>query len=622
MSQYARTRLHSILSLLVFLLTLPQESKQTQELDNSTCPTWFIPTETDGGCKCGDSLNGIVYCNDLSEEVALLVDFCMSYHPAFNQTVAGPCIYTRSSITVGGYIPLPNDTSQLNHAICGSFNRDGVLCGRCSDGYAPGLATFIYDHKCVKCKPENEANGWAILFTVQLLPVIILFLIVVIFQISATIPAMNAFVFVCQYITIPEYIGFIRSSVNLIDSRAADFEYVVLSVYGIWNLNLFRPLIPNVCLNNEISSLEVLALEYTAAAFLILLTIITYVGIQLHARGYRAILWLWKPFRRCFTRFKRNWNLKRSIIDAFATFILLSYNKVLLVSVRLLNSAKLRSPSGETVGPTYYLYDATVEFLGKDHLPFAILSIIILFTAVAIPPLLLTFYQLRICQNLISFCHINSPGLHIFVDEFQGCYKDSSHGGCDFRFFAGLYFVLRIVFAVTITSLYSTWEYIAVLLAIGVSALFAFLRPYKRSIYNRLDSLFFAFLAIAYFMKIYAQKLEYVRRDLKKQNGLIGFICFLALLPLAYITLMCIYWFLFRFRHLKACFRQCFKFTGVPAGSMEFDRPLHTPTASSPLVHELDSSLPDRIINPKTIESSAVEIHIAGGVEVMSSEND
>ena len=619
-------QVHSLLSLLV-LLSLPRDSRQTSELENSTCPTWFVPTETESGsysCKCGDSLNGIVYCDDCSEEVALLVDFCMSYDPALNQTVVGPCIYTRTNITVGGYIPLPDNASQLNHAICGAFNRDGLLCGKCADGYSPGLATFIYDHKCVKCKPENAANGWAIFFTVQLLPVTVLFLIVVIFQISATIPAMNAFVFICQYITLPEYIGFITSSVNLIDSRAAKFEYVVLSVYGIWNLDLFRPLIPNLCLNDQISTLEALALEYTAAGFLIFLTVVTYAGIELHARGYRVILWLWRPFHRCFTQFKRSWNLKRSIIDAFATFILLSYNKVLLVSVRLLHRAKLYGPSGESVGHTYFLYDATVEFLGKEHLPFAILSIIILITVVAIPPLLLTFYQLRIFQRGLSLCRINFPGLHIFVDQFQGCYKDSSHGGCDFRFFAGLYFILRIVFAATITSLYSTWAYIAVILTICVSASFALLRPYKRSIYNKLDSIFFAFLAIAFFMKIFAQKMEYVRRDLGEQRGLIGFICFLALLPLAYITVICIYWLLFRFRHLKTCFRHCFKFTGVPMGSMEFDQ-ASTASASSPLVQELSSSLPDRIINPnvyQSMESSAAGIHLVGGMEVMSSDNN
>jgi len=44
--------------------------------------------------------------------------------------------------------------------------------------------------------------------------------------------------------------------------------------------------------------------------------------------------------------------------------------------------------------------------------------------------------------------------LHIFIDSFQGCYKDGTNGTRDCRYFAGVYLTTRlllcIVFALTL----------------------------------------------------------------------------------------------------------------------------------------------------------------------------
>ena len=42
--------------------------------------------------------------------------------------------------------------------------------------------------------------------------------------------------------------------------------------------------------------------------------------------------------------------------------------------------------------------------------------------------------------------------IHTFVNKYQGCFRDGSYWGHDLWFFAGLYFALRIVFAVVVTS--------------------------------------------------------------------------------------------------------------------------------------------------------------------------
>ena len=53
----------------------------------------------------------------------------------------------------------------------------------------------------------------------------------------------------------------------------------------------------------------------------------------------------------CFARFRRRWDPKGSVINAFATFLLLSYSKLLVVSYSLLAVSVQYNNRGERVGP-------------------------------------------------------------------------------------------------------------------------------------------------------------------------------------------------------------------------------------------------------------------------------
>ena len=90
-----------------------------------------------------------------------------------------------------------------------------------------------------------------------------------------------------------------------------------------------------VCL--EMSTMHALALDYLAIYPLILI-VITYILIQLRAQNFWPLVWMWKPVQYCFTRcgIRRQWNFKSSIIEAFASFLLLSLGKMLSISFDLL----------------------------------------------------------------------------------------------------------------------------------------------------------------------------------------------------------------------------------------------------------------------------------------------
>ena len=65
---------------------------------------------------------------------------------------------------------------------------------------------------------------------------------------------------ICQLTTLPEFIEFVTFMARLISPTAAEFQSVLFSIYGVWNLDLFRPLLPNLCLSVGVTTLDAFAL--------------------------------------------------------------------------------------------------------------------------------------------------------------------------------------------------------------------------------------------------------------------------------------------------------------------------------------------------------------------------
>ena len=61
-----------------------------------------------------------------------------------------------------------------------------------------------------------------------------------------------------------------------------------------------------------------LAMEYVSAFYPLLLTVVAYITIELHACGFRPIMWCWKPFHKCYVKFWKTTDSRGSVINAFA----------------------------------------------------------------------------------------------------------------------------------------------------------------------------------------------------------------------------------------------------------------------------------------------------------------
>ena len=413
--------------------------------------------------------------------------------------VVGACQYTcqRATHESGYYYPIhTSQPSGLNEVVCSGYKRQGQMCGSCMDGYAPPV--YSYSLSCVNCTTSN----WAKYTAVSLLPVTAFFIFVITFRLSATSPKLHGLILSGQLISCPPNMR-ILYNVIITPTKCTLFQRHIVqgltSFFGIWNLDFFRLVYTPFCLHPHTNTLQVLALDYIIAVYPLLLIALSYLLVLLYDRNVRFIVCLWKPFVPLFIRFRRQWNIRSSLVDAFATFLLLSYVKILSVSVDILMPVVLYDQNGHTLSQLYLFNQGDVAFLGSHHLPYACLALFFLLIFTLMPMLLLFLYPCSCFQVCLNRTGCSCQPLHTFMDVFQGHYKNGTNGTRDLRFFSGLYLLPRgAVYASTVVAFQiSSYAYTAVVMtALAVSIALA--QPYKKQKHNIIDTILLTTTALLY----------------------------------------------------------------------------------------------------------------------------
>ena len=159
----------------------------------------------------------------------------------------------------------------LNKSVCTSFHRTGLLCGDCEEGYSPFVLS--YNFSCVKC-PDGHKNWWKFIL-VGFVPLTFFYFFVVIFNINMTSSRLHGVVWFSQVITMPQFIRLLMSELNphlLIAAKTFTM------FYSFWNLDLFRSVLPDICLN--VTTLQALALDYFLALYPFVLILLLYLLIS------------------------------------------------------------------------------------------------------------------------------------------------------------------------------------------------------------------------------------------------------------------------------------------------------------------------------------------------------
>ena len=476
--------------------------------------------ERDGSCLCGNQLNGHVKCN---ADCLLIKDaYCITWDSATNTQLFTYCLVTHHKTSVchkheQGYYDVEAKIggAQLNNFTCSSVYRMGTLCSQCIEGYGP--AALSDNISCADC--SKHRHMWILTILLQLAMLTVMYILFALLQVKGTSSPLSVILTYSQLIVnavmhdsalYDRLIHFIGTSGTL----------VTLTILGVGNLDFFRLIIPPFCISPSIRSINVLLFEYITVIYPILLTLFVFLCIHLHDEDYKLIVCISTPIRKLFHLVYKDWNPKQSLFSTFATFFLLSYSKVLFVSINLLFAVESYDIHGQPIpNSTVMLYDPSIKFFSSEHIPYAILAIAIVFVFVVLPPLCLLLYPLHLSVKILTSCGFQRWDiLHMIMDTFQGWYKDGTGSTRDFRPLSALYMFLRIGLAIEFLLVVyvnshqreSLKWFVAGTVHICLGTFFLVVKPYKKQWMNNADGSILTSLGLLILLGNYRERSVYI----------------------------------------------------------------------------------------------------------------
>ena len=393
---------------------------------SNECPPWHVRSNNGSGCVEGPYLHFLVYFMRETSQPWLETFYCMTTseeNSPIRRDVIGSCLLSIDIDTrsFSNYYPLPCNISELNVYMCAGQNREGQLCGRCVQGFAPPV--FSYSLACVNC--THYHLNWLKYIGVAFGPLTVFCLLICFFHISATSPYLFGLVLYCQILSMPTIVRMGQNTNGFKEAkeRTRFGERFYVSLVSIWNLDILRAFYEPFCLHPHMSIVQALALDYLVALYPLVLLLIAFTLVYLHGRNQKIIVNLWKPFGLILRPCVRNLNIQTSLIESFATLFILSAMKIQSVSLDLLSPTALYYPDGSTSSKLYLYLAGDIEYFGKHHRPYGFLSLFLLLIFALLPGVLFFCYPCRFFQRLLNKFNCNSVKLKISWMSFKAITK-------------------------------------------------------------------------------------------------------------------------------------------------------------------------------------------------------
>ncbi len=494
---------------------------------NQTCSaasciqTWFVIREGSTSCEPGYDIRNTVRYKNKTGEVLLDGFSCMTFDEKDNITYVGSCPSNSLEITLENNLEtvVPHNVSDLNDAMCSAYNRTGLLCSHCEEDLGPAVLSIF--SICLKC----HKYGWAFFILLTFVPTTLFSFVIILFRINIMSPNLNIIMIWCQFFSNIFYLNPGSAIKYTKDPSLSLLFKIASSICGFWNLDFFRYVLPFFCIDKKMNMLQVVALEYIVAFYPIFFMALVYYMIECRDRGCVVLVYAWRPFHKCFSHFRRTWQLKGSVLNAFITFLTLSSAKLLTISLTLIRPIVVKDSCGHNHSINVYL-NPYLEAFGLKHLSYAIPSIIIVILFNVLPTVYITLYPIRRCKMILDKL-VPFRLLQELAKMSQRGFKDGTNGTRDYRIFAGLYAFSRFFFIIALWGKNGSVVIGFMFLALGV--LVIGFRPYQRMLYNVRD--FFIIAAICTSLLIF--HLTTISSVITKQILLL--IPFTYSLPLVYI---------------------------------------------------------------------------------------
>ena len=458
---------------IIVLVVLGCNSAYSCYDNRSACSVWSHHPRS-SKCYCGPSLEGGILC--LDDKVYLRVDLNMYIDTDNNQTLAGLGSYgyhNFSTVTNRVYTLLPSDEQQFNMMICSPKNRKGFLCEECIDDHSP----TVFNTKCANCTEQSYLKRAVLFFAVKLLPISLMFILVLVFRLNVTQGPIFGYIISCQTEILMAQLmqPFKQLIMHQIGQRGMILQ-VSLFFSSFWYMD-YSSLFGNFCISPSFKNVHVLLLNYISVFYPLLLILSTAFLIELHARNYRFIVFMWKPFSSCLYRLRKSWSSSDSIVHAYGTLFILSFSTLNFNAYLILRSTNLYTNSGELYKRILY-FQPSIHFNSRDYvLYFSIIAIPWVLIGV-LPTFLLCALSVKTLRKKLNTCcsHRVQIIMQTFADTFQGTFRGGYRGIPVIYAFLVILLTFSGIFGnslnITVIQVYSV-------VIILISFLVAFTRPCK-----------------------------------------------------------------------------------------------------------------------------------------------
>ena len=457
--------------------------------DNTTtpcCPIGYDVSSDGTRCLCDPMIiqlfGSVMPCQPEKLTVELRVGSCLSNTSESDICsqgfyYVGSCPYYAFDVPMANrmFMKVPKYTTQANFSdyFCSGLNREGPFCMNCKKGYGP--AVYSMELACGEC--SHSGTKMVALLALNIIPTTLLFVIIMVFRVSAASGAMLVYVLYSQLVWLTaRSLPYVYKPMNEVHPVVKYLNVFSITVGGIWSLDYFRLLIPPFCVKPFIN--YIMFTEFIPALFFLFLLIASYIGIKLHSRNFTPIVVLWNPFRRLLIKLERNYDSKASVINTFTTFMLLSSSRSIVAIIQFV---------------IVYFYFFEYQFLSSVAFIsiWAFIGLLWLF-GICIPVCLLILFSFKYFAVCFVCCNRTRQGLRAFTEIVTGSYKDGTGNTWNFRYVPSLLIILYISCFSLIGAPYILFPHINLIFALiffSTSLFFVLCRPCKDSHTNTVASL-------------------------------------------------------------------------------------------------------------------------------------
>ena len=427
-------------------------SHVTIEFIECTCPVGFEPlsnsqSSTKCECVCDSALSPyIIECNittssvlrkDTNSWITYINDTDPPEYVIYQNCPFDYCQPQTQSVTINFNLPHGADSQ------C-AYNRTGVLCGACKEDLSLSLASS----RCVPC----HTHWPAVILLAAAIAGILLVTALLALNMTVSVGLINGFIFYANIVSAGSAIFFPSS------------EPSFPSVFVAW-LNLDIGI--DVCFIDGLDAYAKTWLQLAFPLYIISLVVIVIVVSEYSPRFAGLIG-------------------KKDPISTLATLILLSYAKLLSITITALSSAVLDYPDGHQ--ETVWLPDGNVPYFKGKHIPLALVAMLIIIIGLPYTILLFLWQWIVRASRRMIFKWTRNTKLNAFIASHHVPHNSK------YRYWTGLLLLVRVVLyitaSVTVSAKPQTFPLITSIL-IGVLIVFKCIRGvrvYKKSFVDLVDT--------------------------------------------------------------------------------------------------------------------------------------